>query len=365
MTIANLLPPNATQLERAVAEACAFEPEDLVIDALWSADAISADFLPYLAWVLGVDFWDLLTTDEQRREAVKGAIAWHKKRGTPWAMKQALAARGYLDCEIIEHAQLYQQWLAAGGETLNGDSNIDGSGDLSAPTGFFRFTTNHWAEYALRLNAVDGVTTREMLQRITDLCEAYAPKRSRLAAILLFAAAQFEAVTRMGSWSARGRVQLKNCKRISVPSFETLDGCDVIGGTTLIDYIDGAGFLDGSSLLNAERYEGDPLDGGQLAISAVAGRTQMCGTALGGNRKEPLEFLDATDYLDGRYTISGETLDGFGVLDGGDLRYPTLADHEDTLDGTSNLGEVEGPERIWFSGIVRIKRGSSVYQEAL
>lgn len=365
MTIKSLLPPNASKLERYTAETCAFEPDSLIIDQLWSADGIPSDFLPYLAWTLGVDFWDLLTTDEQRREAIKGAIAWHRKRGTPWAMKQALAARGYPNCEIIEHNQLHDQWIQAGGEILNGDNNIDGDGDLSSPTGFFRFTTNHWAEYALRLNAVGGITTRPMLQRIAALCDAYAPKRSRLAAILLFVAAQFDVTARMGRFSARGRMKLKDCKRISVPSFGTLDGCSVIGGTTHVDYIDGNGSLDGMSVLSAERYEGEPLDGGQLSISVSKVRTQLCGTALGENRLEPLEFLDATDYLDGRYTIAGETLDGFGLLNSGDLRYPTLADHEDTLDGTSNLGEVKGPDHLWFSGIVRIRQGSSVYQEAL
>lgn len=365
MTITNLLPPNASALERTAAEVCAFEPEDLVIDKLWSANEVPSEFLPYLAWTLSVDFWDLLTTDEQRREATIGAIAWHKKRGTPWAMKQALTARGYPDCEIIEHRQIYEQWLTAGGETLNGDSNIDGVGDLSAPTGFFRFTTNHWAEYALRLNSVDGITTKTMLRRITALCEAYAPQRSRLAAILLFIAAEFDSVTRIGPFSIKGKTQFKKCKRISVPSFDTLDGCEVIGGTTHINYIDGSSTLDGLSVLNGERYEGEPLDGGQLDISTSSVRTRLCGTALGGNRLEPLEYLDSTDYLDGRYTIAGETLDGFGLLDSGDLRYPTLADHEDTLDGTSNLGEIPGPDHIWFSGVLRIRRGSSVYQEAL
>lgn len=362
---ANLLPPNATEIERAVAEVCAFEPADLVIGSLWSADNCPPELLPYLAWTLSVDFWDLLQTTEQRREAVKSAIPWHKKRGTPWAMKQALAARGYPDCEIIEHSTIYRQWLEAGGEILDGDGFIDGAGDLSSPTGFYRFTTNHWAEYALRLNAVDGVTTKEMMQRLTALCDAYAPKRSRLAAILLFASAAFQSISRVQSWSARGRVKLDECRRVSIPDFDTLDGCGSIGGSSVPDYIDGSGVLDGFSTLDGTHPVGDPLDGGQLYIGLERIRAKDRKIALGGNRKEPLEHLDSTDFLDGLYTISGEVLDGVGDISAGDLFYPTLADHESRLDGTSNLGEVEGPDMVWFSGRVRIKRGASVYQEAI
>lgn len=364
MTLNCLLPPNATPVERAIAQVCVFAP-DLVIDQLWSVNACPEQFLPYLAWGLQVDFWDLLSTDEQRRLAIKGALAWHKKRGTPWAMKQALAARGFGNCEIIEHAQLHKQWLEAGGEVLDGADHIDGVGDLSSPSGFFRFTTNHWADYALRLNAADGVTTKAMLQRIAALCEAYAPQRSRLAAILLFAVARFIVQPSLGVLSAKGRTRLNGCKRVSVPSFETLDGCSEIGGQTYVDYLDGVGSLNGLSILNAERYAGDPLDAGQLALSLSSARLRMCGTALGGARVEAKQYLDTTDFLDGQYTIAGDVLDGHGVIDGGDLRYPTLLDHEDVLDGTSNLGEIPGPEQLWFSGVVRIRRGASVYQEAL
>lgn len=359
-----LLPLNSTLLERSLVDAFALGQLPVELRKLWRVDDCPELFLPYLAWTLSVDFWELATTDEQRRNLIRGALAWHRKRGTPWAIKQALAAIGYDGCKLVEHRQLQQEWLDAGGELLDGSNTLNGESNLSALAGSFRFTTNHWAEYALRLNIVGGVSTSEMLKKIAVVCEAYAPARSRLAAIIMFAAAEFEAQAKLTGFKARGRMVLKDCRRITVPSFDTLDGCDLLGGETLPDRLDGIGTLDGSSNLLPERYTGEALDGGQLGITS-RGRIALCGTALGGNRLERPEYLDSTDLLDGAYTIAGETLDGFGLIESGNLYYPTLADTEDTLDGTSNLGEVQGLDHLWFSGLVRIRRGSTVTQEAL
>ena len=79
MPSADLLPPNSTALERALAEAGS--PRDInpeVIRTLWSAEHCPPECLPYLAWSLSVDFWELATTDAQRRELIRGAIQWHR-----------------------------------------------------------------------------------------------------------------------------------------------------------------------------------------------------------------------------------------------------------------------------------------------
>jgi len=360
----DLLPANSATLERALAASAGLDLLPVELGALWSAERCPVAYLPYLAWTLQVDFWSMATTEAQQRALIAGAIALHKKRGTPWAIKNALAAIGFPDCELVEHSQLHSEWLAAGGELLDGADDLDGAADLSAPGRTFRFTTNHWAEYALRLNAADSAATAEMQRQLQAVCAAYAPARSRLAAILLFAAAQFTVVPQLDRYSARGRLRLAECRRISVPSFDTLDGCDLLGGETLTDTLDGLGSLDGTGDLVPERYTGEPLDAGQLSIAARA-RIALCGTALGGNRQEPPETLDSTAMLDGAYTIAGETLDGHGLLDSGTLRYPTLGDPENALDGTSNLGALSGPDHTWFSGLVRIRRGSTTTQEPL
>jgi|GEM_PF-753127 len=310
--------------------------------------------------------WPAVSTPDAKRNLIKQAIALHRSKGTPWAVKQALAAHGYGDCEIIEHSQHMARWLAAGGEVLDGGNTLDGATDLSAPSGDFRFVTHHWAEYALRLNAVDGPTTRAMMREIIRLCAAYAPARARLVTILLFAAARFDATVHLLNFAARGRTIFTGCRRLTIPDFDTLDGCDIIGGETLLSTLDGSSLLDGASTLVPERYTGEPLDAGQLSITVPAARIKLALTTLGGTYVEPPETLDDADFLDGSSAICGETLDGTGTLDGdGDLRYPTLGDGEDFLDGTSNLGEIPAPATIAFWGRVRIRRGSLIYQEPL
>jgi len=309
--------------------------------------------------------WPAVSTPDAKRNLIKQAIALHRSKGTPWAVKQALAAHGYGDCEIIEHSQHMARWLAAGGEVLDGSNTLDGATDLSAPSGDFRFVTHHWAEYALRLNAADGPTTHAMMREIIRLCAAYAPARARLVTILLFAAARFDATVRLSRFAARGRVVFTGCRRFTIPDFDTLDGCDIIGGETLLSTLDGSSLLDGSSTLLPERYTGEPLDAGQLSIAVPSVRVRLALSTMGGTVIEPPETLDDSDFLDGTGVISGETLDGTTLLDGGYLRYPTLADGEDFLDGTSNLGEIPAPATIAFWGRVRIRRGSLTYQEPL
>jgi len=360
----SLLPWNSSVMERAI-EAAARLDLPVPIADLIDPDTCPEFMLPWLAWEMHVDGFDDIPTVQGKRAAIRMSLALHKKKGTKWAIQRALETYGYPGCKIIEHRDFMSEWLAAGGELLDGIGVLNGDGDLSAPSGMFRFATTHWAQYSLRLNAADGITTSAMLRQLAQLCAMYAPRRSHLAVILLFVALEFDATIRMGDLAQHGRFVMRDCRRITVPTFDTLDGCDLIGGETLLDTLDGDGTLDGSSNLLPERYTGEPLDGGQLSINIPRSRTRMCGTALGGPYIEPPETLDSIDTLDGRYTISGETLDGLDLLDGGDLRYPLLADHEDTLDGTSNLGEIDGPHHIWFRGIVRTRRGSTVTQEPL
>jgi len=309
--------------------------------------------------------WPAVSTPDAKRTLIKQAIALHRTKGTPWVVKQALAAHGYADCKIIEHSQHLAQWLDAGGELLDGGNMIDGISDLSVPNQHFRFVTHHWAEYAVRLNAADGVTTRAMMRQIAQICAAYAPARARLVTILLFIAAHFDSTILMTGFKARGRSVFRDCRRFTVPAFDTLDGCDIIGGQTLLNTIDGNGLLDGTSTLLSERHTGEPLDGGQLSISVPSARIKLCGTSLGGPYIEPFETLDNPDFLNGSSPIFGELLDATTLLDGGDLRYPTLAYGEDFLDGVGNLGEVPAPDCIAFWGKVRIRHKSLIRQEPL
>jgi len=151
MSSADLLPSTSTPLERALAEAGTLRGIDPdVIRTLWSADDCPPQFLPYLAWSLSVDFWEIATTEAQRRDLIRGAIQWHRKRGTPWAIKQALAAFGI--------------------ERLTLDEHPDGA---------------HWAEFDAEISVFDRPLSEATYQQVTRLIEAYKPERSHLRKLLI------------------------------------------------------------------------------------------------------------------------------------------------------------------------------------
>lgn len=59
MTIEALLPTNQTSLEAALAQVMRPSVDPKVIRTLWDADRCPAAFLPWLAWSLAVDGWEL------------------------------------------------------------------------------------------------------------------------------------------------------------------------------------------------------------------------------------------------------------------------------------------------------------------
>ncbi|QDQ27705.1 phage tail protein I [Chitinimonas arctica] len=103
VTNARLLPPNATALERAVADSTATPLDPSVLRTLWSADHCPAPLLPYLAWAMSVDGWEFAQTDAQRRQLVRESLALHRRKGTPWAVKRALDIIGFDNARLDEH----------------------------------------------------------------------------------------------------------------------------------------------------------------------------------------------------------------------------------------------------------------------
>jgi phage tail P2-like protein len=366
--MANLLPPNSTLFERAMVEAMAPRLDEAAdrIRALWNPATCPIELLPLLAWSLSVDIWDDTWSEDAKRAAIAGSIAWHRRKGTPWAVKQVLTSIGFDRCEIIEHRILHDAWIAAGGELLDGVGYIDGTGDLSAPPGDFRFVTHHWAEYALRLNVAEQTWVTSRQREIKQICEAYGPARSHLVAIILSALYDFDCTVTMGAFAARGHSVFDGCRRFRVAKFDTLDGCDIIGGTSIPELLDGIGTLNGDSDLRGLLAQGEPLDAGQLDVTWRGRSAYAAVPLLGGLRIEAPETLGDGMLLDGRYTISGDLLDGIDTLDGtGDLFYPMLSTPDDCLDGTSNLGEMPGPDTVWCNGYMRVTRGAHTYLEPM
>lgn len=87
----DLLPPNATPLERSVSTAIA-RPGVIAFDlgALWNPATCPADLLPWLAWGLSIDRWDPTWTDDEKRAATASAIEDQRHKGTRWAVEQVL-----------------------------------------------------------------------------------------------------------------------------------------------------------------------------------------------------------------------------------------------------------------------------------
>lgn len=93
--MANLLPPNATPLERRLAEAnSAISDLPVPLRALIDPDAIPARLLPWLAWHLGIDTWKDYWPEQIKRARVKAAIPIARKKGTAAAVRAVVASFG-------------------------------------------------------------------------------------------------------------------------------------------------------------------------------------------------------------------------------------------------------------------------------
>lgn len=89
----NLLPPNATPLERALSMVAARVGDvPLPIRDLWNPQTCPADLLPWLAWALSIDRWRADWTEEQKRIEVARAIELQRLKGTPASIEQVLAS---------------------------------------------------------------------------------------------------------------------------------------------------------------------------------------------------------------------------------------------------------------------------------
>jgi len=93
MTFRTLLPPNATQQEQALEIVMSHVGDVLFnIRDVKNPDKCPFDLLPWLAWEFGVTWWDDAWTEQQQRSVIKSAASVNKKRGTPGAVKQAMAS---------------------------------------------------------------------------------------------------------------------------------------------------------------------------------------------------------------------------------------------------------------------------------
>lgn len=91
----SLLPPNASALDRKTETVMAgIEEIPMAIRDIFSAESCPADFLPFLAWAMSVDYWNEDWSDTVKRRVIAGSFAWHRIKGTEGAVRQALASLG-------------------------------------------------------------------------------------------------------------------------------------------------------------------------------------------------------------------------------------------------------------------------------
>lgn len=99
---ADLLPPNATPLERATARALAdIAGVPIPLRDLWNIDRCPVCLLPYLAWTFSVDRWDDAWSEATKRDVIRHSFWLHKRKGTIGALRRAVEPLGYL-IEVTE-----------------------------------------------------------------------------------------------------------------------------------------------------------------------------------------------------------------------------------------------------------------------
>ncbi|QYX51511.1 phage tail protein I [Pseudomonas sp. S07E 245] len=98
----NLLPGNATTLERLAAEALGqIERVPVPIRDLISPERCPVHLLPYLAWAFSVDRWDSNWPESAKRRAIRSAFFIHARKGTIGALRRVVEPLGYL-IEVVE-----------------------------------------------------------------------------------------------------------------------------------------------------------------------------------------------------------------------------------------------------------------------
>lgn len=158
-----LLPSNQTPLESALATVMVPNVAPEILRTLWDADRCPVGFLPWLAWALAVDGWELAESVDAKRALIKGSLALHRKRGTPWAVREVIRRLGFGEVTLVEGRVARRR---DGLITRNGD-HVHGR-------------ANAWAEYIVKLQAA---ITKDQADKLRATLERYAPARSHLATL--------------------------------------------------------------------------------------------------------------------------------------------------------------------------------------
>lgn len=109
--MSDLLPPNATPLERNLVAATArISDVPLKIRESWNPDTCPLELLPWLAWALSVDEWRSDWTEENKRSVIKSAFDVQRRKGTVGSVKTVRDAFGFSDGVLLEGVAAGLTW---------------------------------------------------------------------------------------------------------------------------------------------------------------------------------------------------------------------------------------------------------------
>ena len=159
--MSDLLPPNATAAEVAIAAATArVGAVPVPIRDSWDPATCPVSLLPWLAWGLSVDDWDPAWSVSTQRAVIAASIEVHRRKGTRAAVVVALAAAGWPGAEVFEG------W---GRHFYDGAYAHDGAIQHDEP--------DHWAEYRVR---VERAMTNPQADFVRSVLATVAPLRCHL-----------------------------------------------------------------------------------------------------------------------------------------------------------------------------------------
>ncbi len=115
-----LLPPNSLPLERAIAASGAgIDALPVPIRDLWNPWKCPAAVLPWLAWAVSVDDWDVNWGEDAKRQIIADSVTVHRHKGTRGAVRRALT--NLLGSEAFTLIEGATGGLHDASRTYNGD----------------------------------------------------------------------------------------------------------------------------------------------------------------------------------------------------------------------------------------------------
>lgn len=165
-----LLPPNSLPLERAIAASGAgIDALPVPIRDLWNPWKCPATVLPWLAWAVSVDDWDVNWGEDAKRQIIADSVTVHRHKGTRGAVRRALT--NLLGSEAFTLVEGATGGLYDASRTYNGDR--------------FYGHDEHWAKYSVYVTQPISVA---QAARIRQTLADVAPARCELIALNFTAA---------------------------------------------------------------------------------------------------------------------------------------------------------------------------------